>query len=58
MRCSLDASSAGNAAAGQAASGADGAPSLAEAPRAGEHTEVEVWSSGPSGSFFDDDNVI
>jgi hypothetical protein len=58
MRCSLEASSAGNAAAGQAASGADGAPSLAEAPRAGEHTEVEVWSSGPSGSFFDDDNVI
>jgi hypothetical protein len=24
----------------------------------GEHTEVEVLSAGPSGSFLDDDNVI
>jgi hypothetical protein len=24
----------------------------------GEHTEVEVYSAGPSGSFLDDDNVI
>ncbi|MET0340724.1 MAG: type II secretion system protein GspG [Polyangiales bacterium] len=25
---------------------------------AGEHTEVEVLSAGPSGSFLDDDNVM
>jgi hypothetical protein len=25
---------------------------------AGEHTDVEVFSAGPSGSFLDDDNVI
>jgi hypothetical protein len=29
-----------------------------ESPRSGQHTQVEVWSAGPSGSFFDDDNVI
>ena len=26
--------------------------------RAGEHTEIEVLSAGPSGSFLDDDNVM
>jgi hypothetical protein len=58
MRCSIDVSSTGSAQVAQAAAGTEETPTLAEAPREGAHTQVEVWSSGPSGSFFDDDNVI
>lgn len=54
LRCSIEVSSAGT---GSDASSA-GSPSLAQSPRPGEHTQVEVWSAGPSGSFFDDDNLI
>ena len=52
-----DAASAGTLPARADAASGESLTSTEASPSA-QHTQVEVWSAGPSGSFFDDDNVI